>query len=737
MVYRVGWAGLAALATTALLLLVPGTSVGQFGGPASWDPVNVRVLEEGSGFVTVGWDVHQAGDVERDVRPPPRGYRVLYRRLVDSRPDSTPPGWRPWLEARGGKVSASARSATIRLPANGVWYEVAVEALHDGGTRAGDGEVMLARPGRNPPSVRLLPAPGDFRAVATDQGSVTMGWSPRAVDGGAPVTGYEIWYRDSTDPQARFVLAETVASDAHRHTISGLVNYRRYWVMIAAVNAVGRGPFTGTWMNANREDFDPLSLIAQHRVNRLNASGVDEWEVWLCDVPDGDVPIDVGDMVALLQRELPPCFSWLSGGRYQPTFVEGGTVKVDRGPFLYANHYKCDEAVARQSDGEADGGLIVLDDAAVRSIGHKGNPKSYDDDGTWRVEPLAFGESGRSVHVAASTVVPVSVHCGPHCPDPDYVELDIVAHTMGHGLGWPHSNSGRIRIAEDGRPYLDEYDNLMDVMSQVPRAEEVGDLGLVAGTPAVNRYAAGWIDPEDVAVHRDEVASYLLAPLGRSGTQMLVIPTGDRGRFVTMGARQAEGYDAGIPAEGVEVYEIDQRAIHCSFTIPDEGPDWLKCGGTVRRTLTVSTPRDHGRIDVGADHVYGPGEGFTFEGFRIEVVEQTDGRYRVWVGNPYRGAFADDEGSVHERNIDELANRGITRGCDPDLRLYCPTFPSPALRWLCCWCRLWARRQLRTQAHLGLGMWTPTCGFGRMLNVWPTWGSRWVSPTGLSGPMIR
>ncbi len=43
-------------------------------------------------------------------------------------------------------------------------------------------------------------------------------------------------------------------------------------------------------------------------------------------------------------------------------------------------------------------------------------------------------------------------------------------------------------------------------------------------------------------------------------------------------------------------------------------------------------------------------------------------------GEPYDpGMFIDDDGSVHEANIDELARRGITRGCNPpDNDRYCP-----------------------------------------------------------------
>jgi hypothetical protein len=38
-------------------------------------------------------------------------------------------------------------------------------------------------------------------------------------------------------------------------------------------------------------------------------------------------------------------------------------------------------------------------------------------------------------------------------------------------------------------------------------------------------------------------------------------------------------------------------------------------------------------------------------------------------------AFDDDEGSVHEDNINRLAATGITRGCTPDGASYCPAEP--------------------------------------------------------------
>ena len=179
-----------------------------------------------------------------------------------------------------------------------------------------------------------------------------------------------------------------------------------------------------------------------------------------------------------------------------------------------------------------------------------------------------------------------------------------------------------------------------------------------------------------MAVHEGGIGSYVLAPIGISGTQMLVLPTGDSGLFISLGARVAAGYDAGIPASGVEAYRVDQRASACSPESPPANPDRLTCTGLGRRTQQVPPPPDNDReVGVLTDHVYGPGDQLTVEGFRVEVTARVGDRFRVWVGNPYVGTFADDENNTHEENIDFLANQGITDGCEPDLKMYCPDQP--------------------------------------------------------------
>ena len=655
-----------------LVYAVPGR--GGLDPPAA--PTNIRVIAEGDGSVTVGWDVPEA----EEGRPSPTGYRVQFR-PVPIRPGSQP-NQSNWV-ASPSVFGADARQGKVERLVNDVWYEVRVAP--SGGERSA--ETVLARPGKTPVQVRLPGLPMDMRVVDEGPGSVTVAWGPPADDGRPEVTGYEVWYvseQDWSTPGSYIVSAEALPADTRQHTVTGLVDYQRHQVIVAAVNEVGRGLFAWEWPTANGDDHDPAGLVAGHRFASAYSLDADIWEVWVCDVADGHLRVDVGSAVALLNREITPYFSWLSGGRYRPAFVAGGTVEAD--PNLSSEHasdYDCDDRVAEVSEGGTEGAVIVLDKQVTVSSGGAGSRDGSFVDHIWQIEVGTFPDNSRNIELTAETVLPTSAYCSD-CKYPNHVNLDVVAHEMGHALGWPHSYGGRRpetseALLEIGHE-VDEYDNPMDMISGSPPEWQLGEHGLVAGTIAANRYAAGWIDPEDVAFHRELYGSYLLAPIGRSGTQMLVLPTGEPGHFISLGARVARGYDAGIPAEGVEVYRVDQRAAVC-VEEPPENPDRLSCTGINRRTRQVPSPRDDKRdVDELTDHVYEPGEGLTIEGFRVEVTKRVSGRFRVWVGNPYKGEFADDENNVHERSVNKLAEAGVFEDTECAERRVCPN--EPLLRWV-------------------------------------------------------
>ena len=632
--------------------------------------------------MTVAWDVPPG-------RPKAEGYRVYYR-LAAPESGSQPVEAHWWYYWDESQVGPDNRQSRVPYLTNGVWYEIKVVAMYGDDELRWSDDSAMARPGGAGPEVRPPAVPAAVTVSAEERGSVTIVWEPPADDGGSAVTGYEVWLvhaqdrRQDTADDARDVVwtlgAKTLGADVRTHVIGGLVDYEQYYVIVAAVNDVGRGLFTEVRATANGDDHDPLGLIADHRFARAYSLGTDTWEVWVCDVADGHLPVDAADAARLLNREVTPYFSWLSGGRYRPEFVVGDVVEADpTHESQRAGDYECEGRVAEVSEGGTRGAVIVLDKDTDVSSGGAGRRYSSLVDGTWTVSGGTFPDNSRSIELSASAALPVSAYCSD-CKYPDDIDLDVVAHEMGHALGWPHSFGGNrpqtsealLEIDRD----IDEYDNPMDMISGSPQGWELRRNGLVAGTIAVNRYAAGWIDPDDVAVHDGGIASYVLAPIGISGTQMLVLPTGESGHFISLGARVAEGYDAGIPTSGVEVYRVDQRASVCSPESPPANPDRLTCTGLGRRTQQVPPPPDNDQdVEELTDHVYGPGDQLTVEGVRVEVTERVGDRFRVWVGNPHIGTFADDENNVHEENIEFLANRSITDGCAPDLKMYCPDLP--------------------------------------------------------------
>jgi hypothetical protein len=193
--------------------------------------------------------------------------------------------------------------------------------------------------------------------------------------------------------------------------------------------------------------------------------------------------------------------------------------------------------------------------------------------------PLTYPENGRDGVVTFNALANYGSH-GNVGSSPPYVYL--TAHEEGHMLDWPHSYTGTGQGC-----WGDQYDDPLDVMSQPPTAGCSG--GSFSTVPqrtlAINRYAAGWIDPALVAVHDGGAANYVLGAEGSGHTELLVIRSGDGAAYTTLEARvggHAGDLDQALPVAGVAVTRVDQRPDPECYLVQALGLP--RCTGLDRRT---------------------------------------------------------------------------------------------------------------------------------------------------------
>lgn len=371
---------------------------------------------------------------------------------------------------------------------------------------------------------------------------------------------------------------------------------------------------------------DPLGLVANFGLTSYRTTAPDRFEVWVCDEAHGSLDLTPENVTGLLNAELPPYYSWMSEGEYALSFVPGGYVR--------ANYQQdCLTSVSNRSTGGNHAAIVVstlhIDDAS--NVWSWGGPGSYCWDSVsinWCHD--LYPDSGREVWMGWFTNVGVrwspialsSIENGIGSLD-NLRALNLiytVAHEIGHTLSWPHSFTGET-VNDDGT--IDEYDNPMDVMSRGPTARYEDNRGwsirpVLAGTHVLNRYAAGWIQPDQVEIHPwDHVSLHAINPIGSTGTQMVIMHW-STGMFHSIGVRVQESYDSLIQKEGVEVYLIDQSAAQCDNPYRDA------CWGADRRTKPALSGADDPVL-----HVLGLDEGIYWgdsetdpDRYELDVIER-------------------------------------------------------------------------------------------------------------------
>ncbi len=99
--------------------------------------------------------------------------------------------------------------------------------------------------------VAVSTPPGEMAAPRLVPGDeeLTVHWTAPADDGGSPITGYELQYREVAGPAGNWIPeaddpAIIVESTATSHTITGMTNSTEYEVRARAVNVMGKGEWS-------------------------------------------------------------------------------------------------------------------------------------------------------------------------------------------------------------------------------------------------------------------------------------------------------------------------------------------------------------------------------------------------------------------------------------------------------------------------------------------------------------
>lgn len=455
-------------------------------------------------------------------------------------------------------------------------------------------------------------------------------------------------------------------------------------VLATLVLPVG-GPSSGSSAGAAEPELPEVVEGDVVRVYSSDPSGVrvDPWIVWVCEVePGGSVPerldIDAADVVAALEAEIAPYFEWLSRGAYLPTYTPGGSIASGTNDPDDAITTCMDDAVASPTSAGFAGAVVILNapyEDAVGQSGHQacssppctgsttlpGNQRTIQlgahdlftttTIGTpWLAETahefghtIDWGHAGpderyRGHEPDETPYVPTAADA-PWLDEIDPAALELLDSAI-ESQGLPSIQADRAAL---GSASVDcnevftkppttpgwslcillsvlAYGGLYDVMGTTPSPLSP-DTERIPQTQVFNRYAAGWLGADEVAVHDGGFAEYRVAPIEVDGTQMLVLPGSDPRRYVTVEARAATPFLPGDENAGVLVHLVDQRPGACGSPICWGDSDW-------KTTVYDGDPWNRSQL-------LEPGDRTTVEGTPVEVVAaHADGSFTIRVGEP-------------------------------------------------------------------------------------------------------
>ncbi len=380
------------------------------------------------------------------------------------------------------------------------------------------------------------------------------------------------------------------------------------------------GYFTGGPQGAYN---DPLGILTDGLLTRGVGTGTDRIAVWVCTVPGNTTDptyqpyVAAGDMRANTPASAREhftaatlaYFSAVSRFRYFPFFVAAGTITLlpNEGPA------QCLER-ATMATGGSYTNVVATDTSGAR--GGFAGPGQI---------AITAPPTGATLFTAPNATERGLWVGGGDAGGPFQT---TVAHELGHSLHWPHSYVNP----------ADEYDNPVDLMSGSPNPGGwcawppgyVSEACNYQHTLAINRYASGWIDPTEVAVHASGTTTVNLdhplagRAVGSTNRQVVVAQAADPRAIATIEARPKFTWDAILGQGGVAVHVSDQRPGAC-----DWGPVFGSCISLQRRAAQfIGTSNSY-------THVLAPGASLTHRGLTIQVLATTATGYQVRVSGTF------------------------------------------------------------------------------------------------------
>ena len=181
-------------------------------------PAGLTVAEVTFNSITVNWNAPAV-----DGGAPIRGYQISW---TDSNALDTP---------STVSISISERTTNYIITglAPGTLYDIAVVAVN----RVGGS--VPAKLSQRTAAATVPDAPAGLTVAEVTFNSITVNWNAPAVDGGAPIRGYQISWTDSNALDTPSTVSISISERTTSYIITGLAPGKLYDIEVVAVNRVG------------------------------------------------------------------------------------------------------------------------------------------------------------------------------------------------------------------------------------------------------------------------------------------------------------------------------------------------------------------------------------------------------------------------------------------------------------------------------------------------------------------